>query len=163
MVEVTATIRQKKREEDAPVNKCFYHSMLSMMKNRLVCLLFTLKLWGSFPSKRRKPLLSLYVNNNWTCGLCGPKQHIIDKGQLRLSCRTWQLLQDYIIHSRNVVYKLMSGVKRKLMRKLKRTGSQRLLWLAAPGWWNPRVNSIPEAIYLSLSLLYSKWKPWGMH
>lgn len=64
MVEVTATIRQKKREEDVSVNKCFYHSMLSMMKKRLVCLLFTLKLWDSFPSKRRKPLLSLYVNNN---------------------------------------------------------------------------------------------------
>lgn len=95
MVEVTASTssRQKKRE-DVPVNKCFHQSMLSMMKNRLVCLLFALKHWDSFPSKRRKPLLSLYVNNNWTCGLCGPKQHIIDKGQLRLSCWTWQLLQD---------------------------------------------------------------------
>lgn len=65
MVEVTASTssRQKKRE-DVPVNKCFHQSMLSMMKNRLVCLLFALKLWDSFPSKRRKPLLSLYVNNN---------------------------------------------------------------------------------------------------
>lgn len=44
--------------------KCFYLSIISMVRNKLVCLFFTLKFMDSFPSKRRKPPSSLHVNNN---------------------------------------------------------------------------------------------------
>lgn len=115
------------------------------------------------PSKRGKPPLSLHANDNWTCGYVVPRSSLLAKSNSDHHLEFDNSLRLAITHSRNAVYKLMRGVKRKLMRELKRTGSQCLLWLVAPGWWIQRINSIPEATYLSLSLIQSKWKPWGMH
>lgn len=134
---------------------------VSMVKNRFVCLLFTLKVSDSFPCLTREenhhyrymPMIIECVPRSSLLAKSNSDHHLEFDNSLRLA----------ITHSRNAVYKLMRGVKRKLMRELKRTGSQCLLWLVAPGWWIQRINSIPEATYLSLSLIQSKWKPWGMH
>ena len=87
MVEVTASTssRQKEREEDVPVNKCFYQSMLSMMKNRLVCFFL---LWSfGIPSLPREenhcyPYMSIIIEH---VGYAVPSSTLLTKGNLDCS------------------------------------------------------------------------------
>lgn len=120
---------------------------MNVVRNRFICLFFTLKFMDSFPSERRNHHYH-HVNNNkmW---VCGPMQHILAKGSSDHHLKLGNSLRFWITHGRNAVYELMSRVKKQLVGEPGRPGSQCFLGFAVPGWWKLRMNTIPEVIYLS--------------
>lgn len=121
---------EKKRQKAAPVNY-FYFSIMNVVRNRFICLFFTLKFMDSFPSERRNHHYHhVNYNNMW---VCGPMQHILAKGSSDHHLKLGNSLRFLITHGRNAVYELMSRVKKQLVGEPGRPGSQCLLGFAVPG------------------------------